>query len=240
MKKIVISVLALSAILYSIDVYGKMKSQNEMKDMNFDKSMVTEEATFAGGCFWCTEADFEKLNGVMEAVSGYTGGHKKAPSYKEVSAGQTGHVEAVRVKYDPSVITYEELLDAFWRHIDPTDPGGQFVDRGSQYRSVIFFHTTEQKRLAEKSKEELSETGRFKKPIVTEILETGIFYPAEEYHQDYYKKNPLRYKYYRYNSGRDQFLNRVWNRKMNGKTMDNKMKDSRKYERPPDEELRKN
>ena len=238
MKKIVIVILALSAILYSIDVSGKMKSQNEMKDMNSDKLMVTEEATFAGGCFWCIEADLEKLNGVMEAVSGYTGGHKKKPSYKEVSAGQTGHVEAVRVKYDPSMITYEELLDAFWQHIDPTDPGGQFVDRGSQYRSVIFFHTTEQKGLAEKSKKELSDTGQFKKPIVTEILESGIFYPAEEYHQDYYKKNPLRYKYYRYNSGRDQFLKRVWNQKMDGEAMDSMMKDSQKYERPSNEELR--
>jgi len=238
MKKIVIVILALSAILYSIDVSGKMKSQNEMKDMNSDKLMVTEEATFAGGCFWCIEADLEKLNGVMEAVSGYTGGHKKKPSYEEVSAGQTGHVEAVRVKYDPSMITYEELLDAFWQHIDPTDPGGQFVDRGSQYRSVIFFHTTEQKGLAEKSKKELSETGRFMKPVVTEILESGIFYPAEEYHQDYYKKNPLRYKYYRYNSGRDQFLKRVWNQKMDGEAMDSMMKDSQKYERPSNEELR--
>ena len=238
MKKIIILVLALSAILYSIGVSGKMKSQNEMKDMNSGKMMMTEEATFAGGCFWCTEADIEKVNGVIEAVSGYTGGHKERPSYEEVSAGHTGHVEAVRVKYDPSVITYEQLLDKFWRHIDPTDPAGQFVDRGSQYRSVIFYHNAEQKRLAEKSKKELSESGRFIKPIVTEILEAGIFYTAEEYHQDYYKKHPVKYKYYRYNSGRDQFLKKVWSMKMDGKTMDSNMKHSGKYVKPSDEELR--
>ena len=225
MKKIIILILALSAVLYSIGVSGKMKSQNEMKVMNSGKSIMMEEAIFAGGCFWCTESDLEKLEGVIEVVSGYTGGHKEKPSYEEVSAGQTGHVEAVRVRYDLSKITYDELLDAFWRHIDPTDPGGQFVDRGSQYVSVIFYHNAEQKRLAEKSRKELSETGRFNKPIVTEILKAGIFYPAEEYHQDYYKKHSLKYKYYRYNSGRDQFLKRVWN-KMDGA-------------KPSDEELRK-
>ena len=239
MKKIIIVVLTLSAVLYSIGVSGKMKSHNETKDMNSGKSIIMEEATLAGGCFWCTESDIEKLDGVIEVVSGYTGGHKEKPSYEEVSSGQTGHVESVRVRYDPSKITYDELLDVFWRHIDPTDPGGQFVDRGSQYVSVIFYHNAEQKRLAEKSRKELSETGRFNKPIVTEILKAGIFYPAEEYHQDYYKKHPLKYKYYRYNSGRDQFLKRVWNTKMDGKTMDGNMKDPGKYEKPSDEEMRK-
>ncbi len=175
-------------------------------------SMKTEIATFAGGCFWCTEADLEKVPGVLKVVSGYTGGHKENPTYKEVSSGATGHVEAVQVYYDPAQITYEELLDRFWRHINPTDPGGQFVDRGSQYRSVIFFHNEEQKRLAEKSKEELNKSGKFDKPIATEIVKLTKFYEAEDYHQDYYKKNPLRYKYYRYASGRDQFLDKTWAR----------------------------
>jgi peptide methionine sulfoxide reductase msrA/msrB len=146
----------------------------------------------------------------VKVISGYTGGKKDNPTYEEVSAGGTGHVEAIQVHYDPSQVTYEELLEVFWRHIDPTDPGGQFVDRGSQYRSVIFYHDEEQRRLAEKSKEELEKSTRFTKPIVTEIQKFTRFYEAEDYHQDYYRKNPLRYKYYRWGSGRDQFLNRVW------------------------------
>jgi peptide methionine sulfoxide reductase msrA/msrB len=169
-----------------------------------------EKATFAGGCFWCMVPPFEKLDGIKEVISGYTGGRKENPTYEEVSSGTTGHVEAVQVLYDPSRISYEKLLDVFWRQIDPTDPGGQFVDRGSQYRSVIFYQTPEQKALAEKSKVELQRSGRFKKPILTEIIPAAKFYPAEAYHQDYYKKNPIRYKFYRYNSGRDQFLKKVW------------------------------
>jgi len=169
-----------------------------------------ERATFAGGCFWCMVPPFEKLEGVREVISGYTGGHKEDPTYEEVSAGKTGHVEAIEVVFDPSRVSYERLLEVFWRQIDPTDPGGQFVDRGSQYRSVIFYQTPDQKVLAEKSKEELAKSGRFKKAIVTEILPAGKFYRAEEYHQDFYKKNPIRYKFYRYNSGRDQFLKKVW------------------------------
>jgi len=143
-------------------------------------------------------------------VSGYTGGQKENPTYEEVSSGATGHVEAVQVYYDSSRITYEELLEFFWRLIDPTDAGGQFVDRGPQYRSVIFYHNEEQKKVAEKSKEALSRSGKFTKPIVTEIVKFTRFYEAENYHQDYSKKNPLRYKYYRYGSGRDQFLQKVW------------------------------
>ncbi len=134
------------------------------------ESKTLKVGTFAGGCFWCAEADFEKLPGVVKVISGYTGGHKENPSYGEVSSGSTGHVEAVQVYYDPSKVTYAEVLDYFWRHIDPTDGGGQFVDRGSQYRSVIFYHDEEQKRLAEKSKEELNKSGKFQKPIVTEIV----------------------------------------------------------------------
>ncbi len=192
-------------------------------------------ATFAGGCFWCTEADFEKLPGVVKVISGYTGGRKEDPTYQEVSSGKTGHVEAVQVFYDPSKLTYEELLDFFWRHIDPTDSGGQFVDRGSQYRSVIFYHDEEQKRSAEKSKEELNRSGNFNQPIVTEIIKLTKFYEAEEYHQDYYAKNPLRYKFYRYNSGRDQFLTKVWGREI---TAASSLKDI-SYQKPDDATLRK-
>jgi peptide methionine sulfoxide reductase msrA/msrB len=167
-----------------------------------------ETAIFAGGCFWCMTPPFEKLSGVVKVISGYTGGQTKNPTYENYAEG--GHIEAVEVIYDPSKITYSQLLDVFWRQIDPTDGGGQFVDRGPQYRSAIFYLDERQKELAEKSKEELSRSGRFKKPIVTEILKASVFYPAEEYHQDYYKKNPIRYEFYRYRSGRDQFLEKVW------------------------------
>ena len=167
-------------------------------------------ATLAGGCFWCTESDLEKVPGVAKVVSGYTGGKMEKPTYQEVSAGGTGHLEAVQVYYDPQQVTYEQLLDVFWRHINPTDAGGQFVDRGSQYRSAIFYDGPEQKRLAEQSKEALNRSGKFTKPLVTEILPLGKFYEAEAYHQDYYKKSPIRYRYYRHGSGRDQFLQEVW------------------------------
>ena len=169
-----------------------------------------EKATFAGGCFWCLESDFEKLDGVVEAVSGYSGGEIEDPTYEEVSRGGTGHLEAVQVIYDPDKIHYEDLLDIFWRHVDPTDPGGQFVDRGPQYRTAIFYHDDDQKQIAEASKEALEKSGRFKKPVVTKIIKLTSFYRAEDYHQNYYKKNTLRYDRYRSNSGRDQFLTRVW------------------------------
>lgn len=169
-----------------------------------------ETATFAGGCFWCMEPPFEKLDGVKDVISGYTGGRKIKPTYEEVSAGTTGHAEAIQVIYDPARVSYQKLLDTFWRQIDPTDAGGSFVDRGSQYRSAIFYHNEEQHRLALQSRAELGKSGRFSKPVVTEIAEAGVFYQAEDYHQDYYKKNPIRYKYYRYNSGRDQFIKKSW------------------------------
>src|SRR3990170_2182620 len=166
----------------------------------------TEKATFAGGCFWCMEPPFEKLDGVKEVISGYTGGRKVNPTYEEVSSGNSGHIEAIEVVYDPSKVTYSKLLDVFWKQINPTDAGGQFVDRGSSYTSAIFYHTEEQKRLAEGSKRELERSGRFDKPVVTEIRPVGPFYRAEEHHQGFWKKNPTRYKLYRYNSGRDQYL----------------------------------
>lgn len=167
-------------------------------------------AYFAGGCFWCTESDFEKLDGVQEVISGYANGHVDNPSYEQVSSGGTGAVEAVKVLYDPDVVTYNNLLTWFWRHVDPTDANGQFIDQGDQYRSEIYYQTNEQKKLAEASKADIAKNGPFKKPIVTQIVPLEHFYKAEEYHQDYYKKNPLRYKFYRYNSGRDQFLDKHW------------------------------
>jgi peptide-methionine (S)-S-oxide reductase len=165
-------------------------------------------ATFAGGCFWCMEPPYDKLDGVLATTSGYTGGSKVDPTYHEVSAGGTGHAEAVQVTYDPAKVTYEQLLDVYWHNVDPLDPGGQFCDRGEQYRTAIFVHDEEQRRLAEQSKQGLE--GRFERPIVTEIVPASTFYPAEDYHQNYYEKNPIRYKFYRWNCGRDQRLAELW------------------------------
>ncbi len=167
------------------------------------------EAIFAGGCFWCVEADFEKLQGVIEAVSGYTGGHVKNPSYKQVSHGGTGHYEAVKIIYDPSKISYEKLLDYYWRHIDPTDAGGQFCDRGHSYKTAIFA-TPKQLKIAQNSKQKLQDSHVLKQKVVTKILPASKFYEAEKYHQDYYKKNPLRYTYYRKSCGRDKRIAKVW------------------------------
>jgi peptide methionine sulfoxide reductase msrA/msrB len=206
-------ILITITIIFGLILAGFQKSNNlqEKMDTTMDKKQKNlSEATFAGGCFWCVESDFEKFDGVVEALSGYAGGQMENPTYSEVSAGGTGHAEVVRVLYDPQKITYDELLDIFWQHVDPTDPGGQFVDRGSQYRSAIFYHDEEQKRLAEESKRKLESSGRFKKTIETEIVPLSEFYEAEDYHQDYYKKSPLRYKFYRFNSGRDQFLKKAW------------------------------
>lgn len=169
-----------------------------------------EVATFAGGCFWCMEAAFESVEGVVEAVSGYTGGTVVNPSYQEVSRGSTGHLEAVQVYYDPEVVRYDELLDVFWRNIDPTDDGGQFVDRGTQYLSAVFYHDDVQRLEAEQSKTLLDASERFDKPIVTGILEFTVFYEAEEYHQDYYRKNVLQYKLYSSGSGRTDFIENHW------------------------------
>lgn len=170
----------------------------------------TKLATFAGGCFWCMVPPFEDLPGVRRVTCGYTGGYKPNPTYEEVCSGTTGHVEAVEIEYDPAVIGYDKLLDVFWRQIDPTDPGGQFYDRGDSYRTAIFVHDEEQRRLAEASKAALEASVRFDKPIVTEIRPAGPFYPAEEYHQNYHRKQPYRYKQYRAASGRDDFIRRHW------------------------------
>ncbi|MBU1341899.1 MAG: peptide-methionine (R)-S-oxide reductase MsrB [Proteobacteria bacterium] len=220
-KMMILLILMLTSLIFGYQSFaqkqGAMENQiketmeNDMTSNHNEMKMgKLEIATFAGGCFWCTESDFEKVKGVKEVVSGYTGGQKMNPTYGEVSMGGTGHAEAVQVYYDPAVVTYNELLDVFWRHINPTDPGGQFVDRGSQYRSEIFYHTQAQKSMATASKKALEKTMVFDKPIVTPITKSETFYKAEEYHQDYYKKNERRYKYYRWGSGRDQFLEKAW------------------------------
>jgi peptide methionine sulfoxide reductase msrA/msrB len=165
-----------------------------------------ETAIFAGGCFWCLEAAFEHEDGVVSAVSGYTGGRTENPTYEEVCSGGTGHLEAVKVTYDPAKVSYEELLNVFWKNVDPTDGGGQFVDRGSQYRTAVFYHDEKQERLARQSKDALQKSGLFKRPIATEIRQETAFYPAEEYHQDYYRKNALRYRLYKSNSGREGYV----------------------------------
>ena len=173
-------------------------------------SQPSAKATFAGGCFWCMEQSFEVLPGVIEVISGYTGGKSKNPTYEDVSGGSTGHVEAIQVSYDPEKISYEELLEAFWHNIDPTNGKGQFCDIGNQYRSIIFYHDEKQKRLAEQSKALLEKNKPFSGSIKTQIRPASKFYPAEKYHQNYYSKNPLAYKFYRFTCGRDRRLNELW------------------------------
>jgi peptide methionine sulfoxide reductase msrA/msrB len=230
MKKILIYI---AALLFVLTYETGSAAQREVKKNMDQTNAKTRIATVAGGCFWCVESDLEKLPGVLKVVSGYTGGTGANPTYE--TYGKKGYVEAVQVFYDPAKITYEKILDAFWRHIDPTDAGGQFGDRGPYYRSVIFYHDEEQKRLAEKSREELGKSGRFDKPIVTEILKFTKFYDAEEYHQDYYKKNPLRYNYYRYGSGRDQFLEKIWKKDPGAATPAS----DKVYKKPDEQTLRK-
>jgi len=243
MKKALLIFLILSLLLGGSNCKGSQGEQmSTVEKMGEKETHVTmmeggeEKATFAGGCFWCMESPFEKLEGVKEVISGYTGGHKEDPTYKEVSTGGTGHVEAVQIIYDPSKITYSELLNVFWKQVDPTDSSGQFVDRSQPYRTAIFYHNEEQKHLAEKSKEELDKSGRYDRPIVTQIVKASKFYRAEEYHQDYYKKNPIRYKYYRYNSGRDLYLKNIWGEKMKTNYRE---KNNENYKKPSEEELRK-
>ncbi len=211
--KVVVGLAIITSSAWGYSAFNAMRSHPtelapEIAAIEESPEVLPTEAaaTFAGGCFWCTENDFEKLDGVLYAVSGYTGGTVSNPSYKQVSGENTGHREAVKVHYDPRVVSYDELLDYFWRHIDPTDPNGQFVDQGSSYRSGIFYRTETERLKAEKSKATLTASGIFTKPIVTEIIPAGAFYEAEDYHQDYYKKNPVRYTYYRSASGRDAFL----------------------------------
>lgn len=196
MKMLFIAILGLSVNL--VETTAVMAAPN------------LEKATFAGGCFWCMEHPFDELLGVVSVTSGYTGGQKKNPTYEEVSAGGTGHAESVEVIYDPARISYEKLLNVFWHNIDPTAKDRQFCDSGHQYRSAIFYHNEEQHRLALQSKELLEKNKTFKEPVVTEIVQATEFYPAEDYHQHYYKKNPIRYKFYRTTCGRDRRLKELW------------------------------
>ena len=254
MKYFLFSIAAVVALFWSghrvlsMDEVKKPVQPLEMKSQN------SRVAVFAGGCFWCTESDFEKVDGVLGAVSGYTGGHVENPTYRQVSGGSTGHVEAVKVIYDPGRVDYEHLLEIFWRSVNPTDGGGQFVDRGSQYNSGIFYLDQQQKAQAEASKMQLAASGIFDRPIVTPILPLETFFEAEAYHQDYHKKNPIRYKWYRSGSGRDDFLKRVWADRplrmkkdamksvktdMGGDPMPQENMSERRYAKPDHEALRK-
>ena len=194
MKKLFLSMILLSGLTGTVGIHAAENAT----------------ATFAGGCFWCMEPPFDKLDGVLSTTSGYTDGKKINPSYKEVSAGDTGHTEAIQIKYDASKISYEELLTVFWKNIDPTAKDAQFCDHGTQYRSGIYYHDEAQRKTAEASFKSLDQDKSFKNDIVTELKAATTFYPAEDYHQDYYQKNPIRYKYYRYSCGRDQRLDELW------------------------------
>lgn len=209
MKKAILIVgalIALSALFFAMHP----DSTAETKSVRPPAQGKLEKATFAGGCFWCMEHPFDQLPGVVSVTSGYTGGQKKNPTYEEVSAGGTGHAELVQILYDPSKISYERLLAVYWHNIDPTVKDRQFCDSGHQYRSAIFYHTEAQRRMALHSKEALERNKPFREPVVTEITTAGEFYPAEEYHQHYYKKNPIRYRYYRASCGRDNRLTELW------------------------------
>lgn len=197
-----------ASILFALGLFMNNASAAETKA----EDKKTAVATFAGGCFWCMTPPYDNLKskGVLKVVAGYTGGRDKTPTYEEVSSGSTGHIEAVQVTYDPSKISYDALLDAFWRNIDPTDEYGQFADKGTQYITAIFYHGDEQRRLAEASKEKLDKSGKFNKPVKTKILPAAEFYPAESYHQDYYLKNPTHYNAYKKGSGREGFLKKTW------------------------------
>ena len=200
--------LATVILLYRYFAGPVVRTHTKDKGVYMNSNANSKTATFAGGCFWCMEHALEELKGVHDVVSGYMGGTGDNPTYQDYA--QKGHIEVIQVTYDPEVISYNELLDEFWRNINPTDPGGQFSDRGPQYRSAIFYHDEEQKSLAQTSKQAVENSGRFGDPVVTELIPVGTFYPAEEYHQDYANKNPFRYKTYRYLSGRDAFLKKHW------------------------------
>ena len=246
MKKLIIVVVCLVGGLAGLQLLagdGSMKKQETIKSkaMLGEKNNMEESlqmATFAGGCFWCTESDFEKVKGVVKVISGYSGGAESNPTYKQVASGSTGHTESVQVYYDESIVSYTALLHYFWRMMDPTDANGQFVDRGKQYRPAIFFHDNEQKQAAEKSLAMLSKSGRFSKPLSTEIVPFEKFYVAEDYHQDYYKRNPVRYKFYRYGSGRDQYLEKIWGEDLHASYME-KTESKVRYGKQTDVELKK-
>ena len=204
------------AIIYFRIIFISFVSMCAASDgIEMKEDFMNEKAIFAGGCFWCMEADFEKISGVRGVISGYSDGTGKGPVYEDY--GKKGHIETVQISYDPSLVTYEKLLDLYWRGIDPIDAGGQFCDRGHEYTTAILYCTEEQRQSAEQSREALEKTGMLKGPIATRIIKAGEFYPAEEYHQDYYKKNPIRYKFYRFNCGRDRRLKEIWGEPLNSK-----------------------
>ncbi|WP_347507007.1 peptide-methionine (S)-S-oxide reductase MsrA [Pseudomonas anguilliseptica] len=204
------SILALGGLLAACEPTAAQAPQPQVGASTVENPGV---AIFAGGCFWCTESDFDKVPGVIETTSGYIGGHVDNPTYEQVSAGTSGHIEAVQVRFDPSKTSYAKLLEAFWPTIDPITANAQFCDRGPQYRSAIFYSSAEEQQLAEASKAALEKSGRLPAPVVTEILAASTFYPAEDYHQDYYQRNPLRYNYYRNGCGHDQRLEKLWGKK---------------------------
>lgn len=254
-KRYILFLIVLGSIILILS-FGPLGFSASSKNMEHSEQMIdsspTElaKATFAGGCFWCMEPPFEKLPGVKSVISGYTGGRTKNPTYEEVSHGSTGHIEAIQITYDPAKVSYNDLLEVFWRSIDPTDEGGQFADRGRSYVTRIFAHDAEQKRLAEESKQRLADSKRFDKDIVTPIVDAMEFYPAEDYHQDYYKKNPVHYKRYSIGSGRKGFIDQAWGAERDFKPMkmsapghargDKGMPvNETEYSKPSDEELKK-
>ncbi|MGR5094334.1 peptide-methionine (R)-S-oxide reductase MsrB [Vibrio maritimus] len=231
------------SLLIAVPVIFGLTSQSGMADDNKTQPAQTQVATLAGGCFWCTESDLEQLKGVVDVVSGYAGGQLEEPTYRQVASGQTAHIEVIQVTFDAAVVSYEEVLDHFFRHIDPTDDKGSFVDRGPQYRPAVFYHNDEQKQVAEAFMAEIDKLGVFKKPLATELIKYDTFWPAEDYHQDYYKKSSLKYKYYRYNSGRDQYLDDIFgdDRKDNPVTlrqMIDRQANTKSYTRPTDKEIK--
>lgn len=226
--------VALFLSLFLMSVCKSEGTAEEKRSVAMNNDSTLKKATFAGGCFWCMEPPFENLDGVVDVVPGYTGGHKENPTYDEVSSGTTGHVEAVQITYDPTKVSYRKLLAVFWTQIDPTDQSGQFVDRGSQYETAILYHDDEQRRLAEESKAELAKSGRYEKPIVTEIREFKKFYEAEDYHHDFYKKSPARYKNYKFYSGREEFLKQIWGDDKENEPAENEQSS----EKPSEKEIR--
>ena len=204
----IITNLVRTGLVLLLAVSGVFAADNKEMQTMSDNSMIKERAIFAGGCFWCMEKPFEEMDGVLSVTSGYSGGSTTNPTYENYSTG--GHIEVVEIVYDPARVSYDKLLDVFWHQVNPTDPGGQFVDRGHAYTTAIFYTTEAQKDLAEKSKAELNSRGVYDKPVITPIEPARTFYPAEDYHQDYYKENPIRYKYYRHGSGRDAYLDEIW------------------------------
>jgi peptide methionine sulfoxide reductase msrA/msrB len=213
--KLFILILVTSALVIPAGILLSAGNQPDIqaKEEGVEKTNQQETATFAGGCFWCVESTFEGRDGILDVVSGYTGGPEKNPTYEQVSSGTTGHFEAIQITYDPGIIDYKSLLEIFFQQIDPTDGGGSFVDRGNHYRSAVFFHTSDQKLQAQETIRLIDTANIFDSPVATQVLPAGVFYAAEDYHQDYHQKNPIRYKFYRAGSGRDTFIKKFWTNK---------------------------